>query len=72
MRFLFTQVRTTEDAQFSVMQLAMDWFYSPIRAHRALVDGYRKLYYTRGPGVREDVPSVEAILQAGCPLAVFL
>ena len=53
------KINRSADTQFCIMQLAMDWYYSPVTTQRDMAYKCRKLYYVRGPGVRKDV-SVEA------------
>ena len=55
------RVQASQDTQFAVMQLAMDWYYSPIASHRLQHDRVRKLYYARGSGVCVEVRTVEAV-----------
>ena len=55
-------VEETVETQFSIMQLAMDWYYSPIARQRQLLEPLLRLYHMRGSGCPDGTSK--------CPYAV--
>jgi hypothetical protein len=62
MKMTGLSVQVTAETQFSIMQLAMDWYCSPIAEQRQMLDPLLPLYYMRGSGCPDG--------GANCPYAV--